>query len=368
MRARVICNRLLKFMAASCLLTSLTAYADDFPIPKDIALIPDEEFLGNRPHPTPLVVSNSTHWRTGETSDDSARSRDQCARADDSPYQKSIVATNFSRRESDSAKAGKLYEAEALLPQLLSQRLQQKHAIITPVQLDQSLAAPGISNNQRLANQVQDVARSHRTQFVLSGEILDMSMAHPKATYAPGLYTRFVNGVHDTLPINSPLDKRDRHFSFQLNLRDGFTGQVLFQRRYATYGRWNIRNPRDVGFASPRFWESDYGEQVDKLVAKASDELAAAIRCQPYIARIDAHPGQQHILLHSGANNGLRAGDRLALYQLVLLPVSGEYQLYDTRLIDRRASIELREVYPSHSVAIVDGDSVLNGQYLAVAP
>jgi hypothetical protein len=367
MRASVICHRLLKLLAASCLLNSLAAKGEDFPLPHNIALTPDEESLGNRPNPTPFIVSNSTSG-TADTHNPDERSRDQCARAPDSPYNKSVVVTSFPRRETDSAKAGYLHHAEEVLPQLLSQRLQQRHAITSPVQLQQGLAQPNASTNQRLAAQVQQLAQTHRTQFVLSGEILDMSMAHPRATYAPGLYTRFINGVHDTLHINTPLDKRDRHFSFNLNLRDGFTGQVLFQKRYDTYGVWGVRNPRAVGFGSPRFWESDYGEQVSGLVAKATDELAAAIRCQPYIARVETRPGQQHILLHSGANNGLRAGDRLSLYQLVRLPISGEYQLYDTRLIDRQISIELREVYPSHSVAMVNSDSLLNGHYLAIAP
>ena len=129
-----------------------------------------------------------------------------------------------------------------------------------------------------------------------------------------------------------------------------------------------ISSRREVDFGSSLFWESDYGEQIGGLVNKAGDELAAAIQCQPYITRVESRPSQQQILLHSGANNGLRAGDTLALYQLVVQPVNGEYQLYDTRLVDRQTLIELREVYPSHSVAVVNSDYLLNGQYLAVAP
>ena len=340
--------------------------ARDFPLPKDIAVKPDAESLGNRSHPTAFIVSNSS-TRYSEDAEHPGR-RNQCAHAAESPYHKAIAITRFTRTEVDSSKAGGLHQVEEGLPSLLSQQLQTRHAILTPVQLSQGLAAPGDANGLRVTNQVQQLARTHRTQFVVTGEILDMSMAHPGATYAPGLYTRFVNGVHDTFGFKTRFDKRDRHFSFHLNLRDGFTGQVLFQKRYDTVGIWGISSRRDVDFGSALFWESDYGEQVSGLVSKAGAELAAAIQCQPYITRVESRPSQQQILLHSGANNGLRAGDTLALYQLVVQPINGEYQLYDTRLVDRQTRIELREVYPSHSVAVISSDYLLNGQYLAVAP
>lgn len=384
MQVRLICSRLIGLLAAGCLWISGSASAEelpvaqelpeveapqpsgDFPLPKNIAVTPDAESLGHRPHPTPFVVSNSST----RYSDDMTHPgrRNQCAHATESPYHKAIAMTQFARVEVNSSKAGGLHQVEEGLPALLSRHLQDRHAILTPVHLPQSLADTSNANGLHLTNQVQQLARSHRTQFVVTGEILDMSMAHPGATYAPGLYTRFVNSVHDTFGVKTRFDKRDRHFSFHLSLRDGFTGQVLFQRRYDTYGTWGISSRRAVDFGSALFWESDYGEQISGLVSKAGDELAAAIHCQPYITRVESRPSEQQILLHSGANNGLRAGDKLALYQLVVQPINGQYQLYDTRLVDRQTSIELREVYPSHSVAVVSSDYLLNGQYLAVAP
>lgn len=354
-------------LAGSILCSSLAAAAD-FPIAPDIAVTPDPEFLGERSAATAVILSNSASAANPAGDDQQPRSRDQCIQATISPYQKSITITAFPRLESNSSKAGGLHQVEHLLPQLLSQDLQKKHAINTPVQLNRGLVRVDYSNDQRLATQVQGIAQTHRTQFVVSGEVLDMSMSHPKATYDPNLYTRFVSELHDGLGAKTRFDKRDRHFSFQLSLRDGFTGQVLFEKRYATHGIWGIAKPRAVDFASPLFWQSDYGEQIAKLVASASDELARAIHCQPYIARVDARSGQQQIVLHSGANSGLRAGDKLELYQLVVRPINGAYQLYDTRLVNRNTAIELREVYPSHSVALVDSDSLLDGQYLAIAP
>jgi hypothetical protein len=103
------------------------------------------------------------------------------------------------------------------------------------------------------------------------------------------------------------------------------------------------------------------------LVAAASDEVAAVVNCQPYLASVDSRPGRQQIVIHSGSNNGLRSGDSLELYQLDYQPVTGEYQRFDTRLIRRDAQVYLTEIYPSHSVAHVVDQPLLNGQYVVKA-
>lgn len=358
----------------ACLLAWLFLYhsharAENFPIAPDIAVKPDPQFLAEQQLDERSQESPDMTGSEPSNSPDSPQaSRDQCANASQSLYHKAIAITAFPRSEAGSSQAGSLHQVEHLLPELLGQQLQERAQILTSIQLNQGLPAVSQSTDQRLAAQVQGLARSHRTQFVLSGEVLDMSMTNSQTTYDPSLYTRLVSGVHDSLNVRTRFDKRDRHFSFQVSLRDGFTGQLLFARRYDTHGIWGIRHPLNVGFGSPLFWKSDYGREIKTLVNAASKDLAAAIDCQPYIARIDARPGQQQIVLHSGANNGLRSGDRLELYQLVAQPVTGEYQLYDTRLVNRNTTIELREVYPSYSVALVNSDALLNGQYLAVAP
>jgi hypothetical protein len=149
-------------------------------------------------------------------------------------------------------------------------------------------------------------------------------------------------------------------------LRDGFTGQELLFKRYDTYGLWGYTD--NVGFGSPLFWKSDYGQQIKGLVNAASQDLSEAIDCQPFIAQIDSRPGQTQFILQSGANNGLHTGDMLTLYQLVKQGSDTRYQEYDLRLVNRNVAIEVREVYPSHSVGVISGTTYLTGQLLAVAP
>jgi hypothetical protein len=308
--------------------------------------------------PTALVVESKPESRHA--------GNNQCSSHDNNSLQKSLLVTAFPRITPTGSSAGALSDAEHQLPQLLSEQLVAKHRAIAPVQINESLPSPTLSNDNLLAQQIQKLARSQRSQLVLTGEIVDMAMAHPEATYSPGLYTRFLNGLFDFIEVKNRFDKRDRVFSFQINLRDGFTGQTLFAKRYDTYGIWGLT--KDVGFGTPLFWSSDYGQQIKGLIKMASKDVGAVIQCQPYIAQIDSRPGQTQIVLQGGANNGLHAGDTLALYQMVVQGSETQYEQHLIRLVNRNAAIELREVYPSHSVGVVSGTTFLTGQFLAVAP
>lgn len=297
-----------------------------------------------------------------------SRSRDKgaCASSDHNSLQKSLLLTAFPRLTPTTSSAGDLADADYLLPQLLGNQLTAKHSAITPVHLPEALPSADISSEQLLSQQTRQLARKQHTQLVLSGEIVDMAMANPSATYNPGLYRRFMNGVYDLLPIKTHFDKRERLFSFKVNLRDGFTGQSLFSKTYGTYGIWGETGK--VGFATPKFWDSDYGDQVKSLIAKAASEVGDVVQCQPFIALVDTRPGQTQLLLQGGANNGLRAGDTLTLYQLVVQGSENNYDQHNTRLVNRNTAIQLSEVYPSHSLGVISGTTYLTGQFLAVAP
>jgi hypothetical protein len=282
-------------------------------------------------------------------------------------YKKSLAFASFPRVQVSSSKLGALQQVEQHLPMLLGANLYNRHAMLAPVYLPNTFLNPDSRGELATAAQAMALARQNRVQFFVSGEVNDMSLSFPDSVESPGYYTRFVSGVHDFLHINTRLDKRSRIFSFTLKVRDGFTGELVFSKQYQTFGKWKPDAQASLGFGSPRFWLTDYGRQIQQLVAAASDELAGVVNCQPYMATVDSRPGRQQIVIHSGSNNGLRSGDSLDLYQLVYQPVTGEYQRFDTRLIKRDAQVYLTEIYPSHSVAHVVDEPLLNGQYIVKA-
>lgn len=276
--------------------------------------------------------------------------------------QKSLTITRFLRNSPQSANAGNLFAAEGEIPALIRTQLSDNFQSISPNVIPFGFADP-TSNETQLKQQAQKIARQARTQFVLSGTIDDMSMSAPDTTYNPNLYRQAANLFHDVTTIKK-FDKRTRILNLSVQLRDGFTGELLFNKQFSASGIWNTRAP--IGFDSPAFYKTHYGKQVTLLTEKISREVAQVIHCQPFMASIDSQPGQVQILLHGGANNGLHAGDTLSLYQVVVVGSNTEYQVSETRLVKRDTRLHLSEVYPSHSIAEVEGGSYLNGHYLAV--
>lgn len=290
----------------------------------------------------------------------------QCTQMYTNNYQKNLAFFSFPRLSIASSNLGALSNVEQHLPMLLSANLRNRHGVPAVLEFGQSFSPNG-NNELDASEQIQTLGRQSNSQYLVSGEVDDMSLVNPDSVAKPGLYTRFVSGVHDTFKFSSRFDKRSRQFSFTLKVRDSITGQLVFAKQYKTYGKWNSSANTKAGFAAPAFWQTDYGQQVKYLVGKASDELAGALQCQPFIARVDTQAGRDKLVIHSGTNNGLQTGDALELYQLVYEPVTGQYQRYATRMIKRRSKVYLMEVYPGHSVGHVVDEPLLSGQYIVKA-
>jgi hypothetical protein len=280
---------------------------------------------------------------------------------------KSIAFVSFVRAAPPSSRLGALHQVEHQLPLLMGKDLTDRHALLTPTYLREFFRNSSTRDELSTAAQAQALAKEHRVQFFVSGEVDDMGLTFPNSLERPNYYTRFISGTHDVLHINTPLDKRSRAFGFTLEVRDGFTGQLIFNKQYRTFGKWKLPPDAQVGFGSARFWQTDYGKQVKHLITEASDEMAQVINCRPFIARVDSSPGQQQIVIQSGSNNGIHKGDTLDLYQLMYQPITGEYQRFDTRLVKRSGRVYLTEIYPSHSIGNVVDETLLGGQYVVRA-
>lgn len=275
---------------------------------------------------------------------------------------KSLAITAFTRLSPHTSNAGNLYAAEQGFPQRV-QALLADDGYLSPSVLAQGFGPASLTPAQR-KRQAQDIARAQQAQFVVSGQITNMSMFAPDTTYNPSVVRAAANTLYDLSGFHG-LDARTRVFAIDMELRDGFTGELLLQQHYQATGVWNKRRP--MGFDAPAFWQTPYGKQVHRVAEAMRDDIAKAIECQPFMATIDARPGQVQVLLHGGANNGLRAGDSLRLYQLMVLGSNTHYQVSDTRLVKRDTQLHLNEVYPSHSIATIQGGRYLNGHYLAVS-
>lgn len=277
-------------------------------------------------------------------------------------YKKSLLFMNFPRVSASSSQLGALHQVDHHLPLLVGANLYNRHQHAAPLQLRSAL--PRDASEFTKATHAKQLARQHRVQFVVSGDVDDMAMTNPRSVNQPSYYTRVVNGVHNLFNIKTRFDKRNRVFSFNLEVRDGFSGHVVFSQQYNTYGKWTHNANASIGFGSPEFWKSDYGVQVQHLVARASDDLAALLKCQSFFTRVDSSPSQQFVVIQSGANHGVKSGDTFDVFQLVNQDIPGQYQHYETRLIPQTGRVYITEIYPSHSVGQVINQTLLYGQYV----
>ncbi len=275
-------------------------------------------------------------------------------------WQKTVTITAMPRLTPNQSNAGNLYQADTYIPQMLAKELTNAIGAESRLIPQTIIQTTDEEAKRRL---VQTIALQQDTQFVLLGEILDMSMRDDASVYSPTFSQALRNHLTD-LSMMQFFDNRTRLFSLRLELRDGFTGERLVEDSFQTRGIW--KNPDPVGFTSNRLWQSQYGRRIQELIRKASKQIAKNLQCQPYMAKIDSSPGQTELMIQGGANNGLKPGDQLNLYQLVVVASPNHYDSYQTRLIKRNIQLELKEVYPSHSLGQVKGDDLLNGQYLAV--
>lgn len=282
-----------------------------------------------------------------------------------SQYQKALLITAFPQRLPGSSNNGALQAVEQRLPALLGEQLAHRRAISAPRMVALGLPNSRTHSSLELAQQARQLAEESKAQLVLSGEIVDMSMARPNDSFNPGIGSRTRNTLVRALKLDPKFDSRQRDFAFEVTLRDAVTGSIFLQRQYNTRGTWEPEPRQSPGFGSPAFWKTHYGRKVAELVDRASDELATEIQCQPLMATLDVKAGADRIMVHSGFNQGLKAGDQLHLYKLVFRTVPGEYQLYRAHLLDAQQKLTLQELEPGYSLAVLPPDMELHGRYIA---
>lgn len=228
-------------------------------------------------------------------------------------FRKSVAITAFALEHPLQASRGNLRNVESQLSAILAQNLNQQAGIqalnasqlnlhphlstATTQQYDHGALTTMLNNTQSL-----------EAQYIVSGVVRDLSMLDPAAANEQNWLISFYNEQ------DFKSDKHLRNFAVELFIHDGFSGALIEQRLYQTQGRWNFSDQEYPGFGSPAFFNSHYGEAVQKLVNKISHELKNTLRCQPFSARI-TQAEDNTLWINAGRNSGLNPGDKLSVYR-----------------------------------------------------
>ncbi len=261
-------------------------------------------------------------------------------------YRKSVAIAGFGMAHPEQASVGQLQNIEQDMPRTLLNTFNRRgglHALdATGISLysDPRRAPVSHTAQRRLTSSVA-LAQNLGAQYVISGVIRDMSMLN-EAQYAPNSNNEWLSLVGLESEPNT------RQFVVDVFVHDGLSGALLFQRGYAIQGKWNIGSHQKVGFASPKFWRTPYGQKVRTLMSQMADEVNETLRCQPFMARIVKAKGRRlHIEASAGA--GIRPGDKFKVYR-----TSTFYNLdleQRTELDDMATVAVVKQVQPQFIIA-----------------
>jgi hypothetical protein len=269
-------------------------------------------------------------------------------------YTKSAAIAAFPLLDRSQAALGNLYNAEQQLPYELSKALNSEGVLramnaaqlsINPIL---STAAAYQQDQGPISETLQNFSELD-VQFIVSGVIRDLSPYDPSR--------------HDEQDILKVLyDKFDfrgrqhlRNFGIDVFIHDGFTGTLLFSRNYRTAGFWDAPDNEKLGFFTPAFLKTDYGQNIRTLLGQVSQELNQKLQCEPFRTRIIGTQANK-LTFNAGSVVGIQPGD-----QFRLLRKSIFYNTLDQahiKLEDTGTRVVVNEVQPRFSVANMDTNAV----------
>lgn len=270
---------------------------------------------------------------------------------------KAVAVTGFGLVSPKQTSLGQLHNIEQDLARVFINTLNdsgQMHALdASHIGLyAQPAYAPSSQNQQRHLTTSMTLAQNLGAQYIVSGIVrgLDtLSTVADKAVKEDSWLS--LVGLMD--------EPAQRQFVIDVFVHDGFSGALIFSNSYSTQGKWNLDRMANVRFASPAFWQSQYGGAVKNLLAGAIDDVAMSLRCQPFMAKIIKTEGKRlHIEALAGA--GIRPGDKFSIYRsgtFYNLDLEPRVELTNT---DMKATV--KQVQPQFIVA----DLAMSAQQLSI--
>ena len=273
-------------------------------------------------------------------------------------YRKAIAVTGFGLANPMQASIGQLQNIEQDLPRVLINTLNNRgatHALdATRSSLfrDPRRAPSAETPQQRLTTSIS-LATQLGAQYVVSGVVRDLAMQGDARESEPGVTDQWLS----LLGVAQQEDARQ--FVLDVFVHDGLSGAMLFQRSYSASGSWDLPRQKRVGFASPQFWRTGYGNQVRSVLTTVVDDLDEVLRCQPFMARVvKARGNRLHIEANAGA--GIRPGDKFQVYR------TGTFYNLDleprTELSDMATEVVVKQVQPQFVIA----EMQYTAEYLAI--
>lgn len=214
---------------------------------------------------------------------------------DAADYRKSLVTAWFPIQHRQQALTGSIFDMGIAV----SHRLETVFSNLAQHSRVKNVQPYYVNHVANSVESIMTLSRKTNSQFVLFGEILDLSMEQPKS--AGFAFWR------KQVPL--------RQFSLKISMYDGQTGAKLFHNVLSLAAPWEFDLHGTVMPQSQKMWDSKYGKSISTLLQDLVEEVDETVSCLPSYGRILSVKNQK-LQVNIGEQDGVEVGDELTLYQL----------------------------------------------------
>lgn len=214
--------------------------------------------------------------------------QNQCANLQ---LKKQLLISPFIIQNKEQAMTGQLYELDAASTRVFMQKLEESSGSSLLSLLPQSIQQRELSYADRSALQ-----RTYGGRYLVRASLDDVSLGERVGT---------------NWSFWSDQD-RERFYQLHVELSDIQQQKVLFSQKYQTSAVWGFNNTTVISPHTQRFWQTDYGKSIERVLNAAAQDVEEALRCETILADITLVQ-QDKVLLNLGSKHGLNVGDELTI-------------------------------------------------------
>jgi len=221
----------------------------------------------------------------------------QCFAAD---FKKSMLVTRAHLLHREQANIGQIYDIDQQLVSKFAQKLNDKSQYID-IKLANKASVPFSRYNksfqtEQIKRLTMELGQRFDSQFILFTEIADVS---------------FDNQVLNSWSFWQE-DSFERHFDVNFYIYSTSTGELLSEKQYKNKAQWQFGKRERVDFNSQTFWQSAYGQMLDRTLENAILDFDESMMCEQTRARIVKVAGNE-IIVGVGKKQGVKIGDEFTL-------------------------------------------------------
>ncbi len=211
-----------------------------------------------------------------------------------------------------------------------------------PMPVNVHLVPTANSLTSNLQNNLDNLARVAKTQYVIYGSIRSVS--------ASDVGNNFLTKI---------LYTQTRSIDFNIAVYDVYSKNILFSKNYSGESDWDFKQGERIDLRSNRFINSSYGARLKQLVDIAVEDIIGELHCLPLKAIITNIDGDD-IIINEGSKANIRVGDKFSVqHRSKISTADGDnFVAHDTRTYE----YEVISVYPdSAKLRPIDyNDSLVN--------